>query len=236
MKRLFLFILLLAAARSAPAQEAPAVKPVDNTDEEAFALLDMLGARGFRFDLSAFTAAGEYAFAPYLEEYAAGEEQEDSGIRFGAQPNWRPVFPDDAFDSPGEREEWLADKTLSADGKKYLTFESIGLFIVPRNDSTSRMGFSFYGAMSGGFPPLKLRPLDNRDPAEYMYDVRPFKISPTAEKRQRVPLLLYGSFWWDEKYGVHRFCGESEFEPDLSNETLKQVPHYYVIGVEVEKK
>jgi hypothetical protein len=241
MKKGCVSLFLVFAAFFSRAQELPVVRIVENTNEEVFEMLRMLGAEGFRFDLSAFTADGDYVFAPYLEEYAGGVKQEGSGIQFGSQPNWRQIPSDDEFDSSEDRQEWLVDKTLSADGEKYLNFEDIGLFIVPQSDSTSQLGFNFYGAMSGGFPPLKLRPLENLDFAgdrsgyTYLYDIRPFKIRFSAEQKQRVPLLLYGSFWWDEKNRIHRFCGESEIEPDLSSEILESIPHYYVVGIEVEK-
>ena len=234
MKKSIFIVLFLSIACSARAQEVPAVKSVENTDEEVFEMLRLLGARGFRFDLSAFNA-GEYEVIPFIEEYVNGQKVEDDGFRFSAGPNWRPMIPDDAFRRPEDREKFLEGKTLSADGQKYLAYEDMGLFLVPQNDSTTRLGFNLYGAMSRGYPRLKLRPLENSDPARYMYDCRPFAIHPAAERQQHIPLLLYGSYWWDERINGHRFCGEREFQPDLASETLKEIPHYYIIGIEVRK-
>ncbi|MBR7026190.1 MAG: DUF5041 domain-containing protein [Bacteroidales bacterium] len=50
------------------------------------------------------------------------------------------------------------------------------------------------------------------------------------------PLLLFGSYWYDEQNKVVRFCGENSFPSDMSSPTLKLIPHYYVIGIYVIKK
>jgi hypothetical protein len=47
---------------------------------------------------------------------------------------------------------------------------------------------------------------------------------------------LFGSSWYDERFNIYRFCGENEINPDMSSEILKDVPHYYVIGVKFNKK
>lgn len=67
----------------------------------------------------------------------------------------------------------------------------------------------------------------------YAYEARPF-ILKDIKMGEFIPLLLFGSFWWDEQFGVHRFCGDNEIDPDLSTEILKYIPHYYVIGVEIK--
>ncbi len=47
-----------------------------------------------------------------------------------------------------------------------------------------------------------------------------------------IPLILYGSAWLDEKYNIIRFCGEKEIDPEMKAEILKDIPHYYIIGIE----
>ncbi|MCL2502285.1 MAG: DUF5041 domain-containing protein, partial [Bacteroidales bacterium] len=73
------------------------------------------------------------------------------------------------------------------------------------------------------------------DKAFFSYNTRPFKISEFKED-EFIPLILLGSSWYDERYNVFRFCGEKQIEPDMSSEILKDVPHYYVIGVRFVKK
>lgn len=224
--------MFVVAAAKAQTPDAPTPKLTENTREEIFGMLELMGAEAWRFDLSAFSDA-EYRFNPYFDEYVAGEkvEKEDE-LRYTLPSNWRQRFQD-----PDDWNKFIAEKNpkLSADGQKFLSFENMGMFIAPKNDSTKMVQISFYGggALSA---PLKLRPLRNTEEApRYSYDCRPFIIKPLEAEKQRVPLLLVGSYWWDEKFGVHRFCGVNEFAPDMTDEELKFIPHYYVIGVEIEK-
>ena len=69
----------------------------------------------------------------------------------------------------------------------------------------------------------------------YMYDIRPFQLG-NIQIGGFTPLLLFGSYWYDEQKQVVRFCGENAFSPDMASPTLKLIPHYYVIGVYVMKK
>lgn len=69
----------------------------------------------------------------------------------------------------------------------------------------------------------------------YLYMAKPFK-PQELKTSQFIPLVMFGSFWYDKKYGFHRFCGENEIDPDMSSEIFKYIPHYYVIGIEVNLK
>jgi hypothetical protein len=84
---------------------------------------------------------------------------------------------------------------------------------------------------------LKLQPVMSADSDElhYFYKDKPFKLDK-FEEGTFIPLVLYGSFWYDEKFNIFRFCGEKEIDPDMSSQILKYIPHYYVIGVEFVKE
>lgn len=69
---------------------------------------------------------------------------------------------------------------------------------------------------------------------EYMYDYRPFKVG-AIQLGEFIPLVLFGSYWYDEEAGFFRFCGEDELEPDLSSKMVASIPHYYVLGICVTK-
>lgn len=59
--------------------------------------------------------------------------------------------------------------------------------------------------------------------------------NPNADSLN-IPLVLYGSGWVDEQYGFMRFCGEREIDGnDKTGMILSNVPHYYVVGVELHK-
>ena len=81
--------------------------------------------------------------------------------------------------------------------------------------------------------PLSLKPLNApRYSNKYWYNIRPF-IVDTIEIGGITPLVLIGSYWYDSEAKLARFCGEEEFDKDLSSDTLKKVPHYYVFGIKV---
>lgn len=83
----------------------------------------------------------------------------------------------------------------------------------------------------------QLRPLvDGEGRSWYNYNTRPFRVGEVEDGF--LPLVLFGSSWADgyyDGYPLMRFCGESEIDPDLSSDILKNIPHYYVIGVNVKK-
>ena len=83
--------------------------------------------------------------------------------------------------------------------------------------------------------PLSLKPVVTPDRTFYHYGARPFRIDG-FEPGRFIPLVFYGSFWYDERANLVRFCGEREIAPDLSSEIVANVPHFYVIGVVLTEK
>ena len=77
--------------------------------------------------------------------------------------------------------------------------------------------------------------MKDSDKKHFNYHTRPFIIE-AFEVDKFIPLVLFGSSWYDERFNVIRFCGEREIDPDLSSEILKDVPHYYVLGIKFVKK
>ena len=70
--------------------------------------------------------------------------------------------------------------------------------------------------------------------SRYSYESRPFKLVPPFEKGKFIPLVLYGSYWYEPETGVSRFCGESIIKPDLSSDIVKNIPHFYVLGIKIK--
>lgn len=82
---------------------------------------------------------------------------------------------------------------------------------------------------------LTLQPLtNNKDRLQYAYESRPFEIK-NFKPSTTIPLMLYGSFWYDEQFDIHRFCGENELSPDMSSDMLTEIPHYYLISVKFDE-
>ena len=83
---------------------------------------------------------------------------------------------------------------------------------------------------------LKLKPILWGDKPVYHYGTRPFELVPPFKVGDFIPLMLYGSYWYDAEDNVTRFCGENFVKPDLSSENLlKGSQHYFVIGIKVEE-
>ena len=65
----------------------------------------------------------------------------------------------------------------------------------------------------------------------YSYVSKPFELTMSLEKDTFIPLVCYCSFWYDAEDKVTRCWGENFIKPDLSSDILKNVPHYYVLGI-----
>ena len=104
------------------------------------------------------------------------------------------------------------------------------------NDSTAIYTFNF--SEGRGFNGrLNLRAIyapEEPTKSRYIYESRPFELVPPFEKGEVIPLVLYGSYWYEPETGVSRFCGESVIKPDLSSDIVKSIPHFYVLGIKLK--
>lgn len=104
------------------------------------------------------------------------------------------------------------------------------------NDSTRLMMFEVPGEVIMPNQRFNLRAMkvaDFPDRTFWNYNTRPFKLGKIKEN-EFTPLFLLGSFWYDKRSKVFRFCGDTELDPDMSSDMLKQLPHYYIIGITVK--
>ena len=109
-------------------------------------------------------------------------------------------------------------------------------FLASDNDSIARYTFQFSEDM-GFSSRLHLMPIcDPNHPEEkwYMYNSRPFELVAPFEKGKFIPLVLYGSHWYEPETNACRFCGDNFINPDLSSDILKFIPHYYVLGIKIK--
>ena len=53
------------------------------------------------------------------------------------------------------------------------------------------------------------------------------------DKGKVIPLVLFGSYWYEKETGVSRFCGEQFIKPDFSSDIIKSIPHFYVFGIKI---
>ena len=108
-------------------------------------------------------------------------------------------------------------------------------FAPSSNDST--YVYSYQSDGGGGFnATLKLKPVfapEMPTKQAYRYESRPFELVAPVETGKLIPLVLFGSYWYEQETGHRRFCGEKLIKPDLSSEIIKSIPHYYVLGIKI---
>ena len=108
-------------------------------------------------------------------------------------------------------------------------------FAPSSNDST--YVYSYQSDGGGGFnATLKLQPVfapEMPTKQAYRYESRPFELVSPVETGKLIPLVLFGSYWYEQETGVSRFCGDKQIKPDLSSEIIKSIPHYYVLGIRI---
>ena len=78
---------------------------------------------------------------------------------------------------------------------------------------------------------LTLKPIAGAPQTVYRYQKVPYQ--PMAYAIDTfIPLVFYGSFWWDEDAKGWRFCGDAELteEKEKDSAFFKHCPHYYLIG------
>ena len=83
---------------------------------------------------------------------------------------------------------------------------------------------------------LMLKPIPGAPQTIYRYQKAPYQ--PTSFALDTfIPLVFYGSFWWDEQAKGWRFCGETELteEKAMTSDYFKYCPHYYIIGAVFHK-
>ena len=231
MKKLnYIFVLLsLCMVTSVSAQS---VKPQEATMDDYLPLLQASGYQVYSFDISEFLN-DTYHFSFKIKEYVNREEVQGNHRAFTLENRMM------IADFPEESQKKILEKGSAEDAEKGIYKQAKKLvigFIPSKVDSTQsvRMGLEGMGEMSQN---LKLKPLKSPDSDKmfYHYESRPITIDQ-FEEGKFIPLVFFASFWVDEKYGFFRFCGAREIGPALESEYVEYTPHFYVIGVEINKK
>lgn len=229
MKKIFIVFCVLTLSCAAFGQQ------IKNKNVELDDLLTLLGASGyelFSYDISEMLNA-RYDISFVKKEFAEGKETGSSNIIATSNKRLLTDYPESS------RQEALDGGLVIIDPEtKAVTHaEKISFGFLPAsNDSTKLLQIDVPGFVTAKNQ-LKLRGLPIKDSSKkfFSYNTRPFKIGAFKEG-EFIPLLLFGSVWYDEKFNIFRFCGEREIDPDMSSEILKDIPHYYIIGVKFLKK
>lgn len=198
-------------------------RPIGLTDVTD--VLNVMGVKMFHFDLKPFLA-DTYEVQVYVEEHEKGKASKRiRQFRMGKNKVSLKDLPAD----------FRKYKNLPEDAEMWNKITDLSLFLTSRNDSTALLTIKVPDAMTTSVR-LKLRPLGKEK--VYFYESRPYLLRNYLKADSlNIPLILYGSGWVDEKYGLMRFCGEREIDGnDKTGMILSNVPHYYVVGVELHKE
>ena len=227
------FLIILAGMVFGFNLNAQELKRTEADISDYIPLLNAVGYDVYIFDISSWKDE-TYNIEFTVREYVKGVLVEDplaSQMPRHILKNRRMLsdFPEDYWD------EILAEGPIYDRDKGILTMsEKISVGFAPVADSLRTMNMLLEN-IAAFRRPLSLKSQTTSDgKEEYMYDYRPFKVG-AIQLGEFTPLVALGSYWYDEKYDLFRFCGEDELDPDLSAGMLASSPHYYVLGMIVTK-
>ena len=229
MKKVFIISCMLLLAYITFGQQ---IRSRDVDIDDIMNLLRASGYELFSFDITEMLNA-RYNLHFIKKEFEAGEKIGSSNLT--VTPNKRLLT-----DFPGTTLQDILDagrSIIDPETQAIAHAEKFNIGFYPSsNDSIKMMQISVPDFVTSRRP-LRLRGLtiEDSDRPFYRYRVIPFRIE-AFEANTFIPLILVGSAWIDERFNMIRFCSEREFSPDMSNESLQNIPHYFVIGVRFDRQ
>lgn len=211
------------------AQESPKITQIDPQISDLFNVLEAMDVYLYRFNLKEFLN-NKYNISVYIDEY----EPKNSPKRIfnhNMGNNIRSLS-----EVPEEyREEWRKYKQIPEGKDEWEEIKEMSIYLRKQNDSTAAFTIKVPDSRTVN-KKIPLHQLETENFNAYFYSPRPFDFVATKiEESIEIPLVLYASAWIDEKYKVIRFCGEKKIDPEMNAEILKHVPHYYIIGLNIQK-
>ena len=223
----FLSFITLAFAKK--------IKEVEAGVEDYISLLNASGYEAYCFDISDLKDS-TYEITIELKEYSGGCDTVVSSKTLTVMNNRRMV--EDFMWRELDKEEFedIRQNSIDFENGVYKRADKVTIGFLPLvNDSTERylIEVENLGKIVGN---LSLKPItDDEGDISFLYASKPFHVS-SFQEGEFIPMVLYGSYWFDGKYHVIRFCGESQLTADMSSEMLQSIPHYYIIGVTINPK
>lgn len=229
MKQLLILIsnILIGMSITAHAQELKRTEPVFS---DYIPILKDAGYEVFSFDISSLKD-DTYNIGFAVREYVMGELVPDPLEGAFALTNRDMI----SGYSKGYQQK-IIEEGLAYDVEKdvFKLYEKMTVGISPSADSLKNVSFSIGKYRIGRDLPLKPMDAPGIVGKQFSYDTRPFKVD-TISIGEFVPLVMLGTWWYDEDAQTIRFCGDEELAADMSSGMLKRIPHYYVIGVIVTR-
>ena len=226
-KLIIILLCLCVVAGIANAQEKkPQVIQSEPQLEDIYNVLEAMDIHMFRFELKEFLNK-VYSVTVYMDEYENGKSPKQvHNIRLGKNIQSLNAVPEE------HRQAFREIKHIPEGKNEWENIKEMSIYLRKSNDSTSVCTINVPGTMKGGAP-LKLQAIEKYH--SYIYYPRLFKFQPIQDTDHlKIPLILYGSAWLDKQHDIIRFCGEREIDPEMKAEILKDIPHYFVIGIELK--
>lgn len=229
MKKLLLLLPLLVAGFSLSAQN---IKSRSIDAKDIISLLRKDGYDLYSFDLNDFMK-GDYNVKLHIKEYEK-DKGEINVQNFDAGVN-KILFSDFS----DEEKQYAKEIGLTQGMKRGVVYkiDKVNLGVVPSKEDSLMTLNVVYGNMGTVSQQLKLRSISypNCQYKTYSYEIRPFFIE-NFDDGKFIPLLAVLSWWYDDKANLIRCCGESVLKSNLLDEIFENVPHYYIIGITLEKQ
>ncbi|MDR2915381.1 MAG: DUF5041 domain-containing protein [Tannerella sp.] len=174
--------------------------------------LEFSGINIFKFNLTPFEK--KYKMVVFIDEYADGEKVNTQEV-FGGDNTYI------HFEEGAELQEMPTP---------YFDYIDQFVFYVKNDTDHSMLKYSSYSMEST----RKLEKKKLRDFQFYQwrtYSKANWKLNET------VPMLIYASSWFDDRYNVERFCGvmDLSLKEEFTQELLDNSPHYYVISCKISE-
>ena len=231
MKKVLLCLMISALAGSLHAQDSIRISPQEPQVADVLNILEYMDINIHRFDLAPLLKA-HYNVSFYVDEYKAGRKQQRvHSFMFGS--NIQPIneYPED------QQDEVRKKFGLAPDEDEFDYLLSATVTVRKTEDS---LAYIHVNAPRAGMMAtrVQLHPVGPPDGEKWcIYGTRPFRLDAVADADTvEVPLVFYGSAWYDEQYQLIRLCGESEIDPQLQADIVKMVPHFYVVGLRLERQ
>lgn len=226
---LLAFMVASTAAARAASGDSLRIAPKTPGQEEIMTALKALDIEMYSFDLNGLNSA-DRKISVYVDEYVKGNEKPNRVYSTNCGHTWQYMrdIPEDI------QAEVRKEYGLDADDDYFSRFSSLTTVFHRLNDSTTVLMMDLPGVLTVR-PRLKLYPISPYN--RYFYRSLPFRLDAMPPSgNYSIPLVLYGSGWYDERINVLRFCGENEIDPNLKAEIIGNLPRYYVIGIEVKEE
>lgn len=221
-KQIIITALLALVAMAGQGQE---IKRVTTKPENFMEHMNMYGYKVFTYDISSLrdVASGFTIVIREYDKFGMVDEKKLEGFRT------RTLISD--FDEEDQRVIYAKKNGDDMELGIYRLSKTLSIGFSPVQSDSIELVTIRSDRHDGSPYCLTLKPIPGAPQMVYRYEKIPYQ--PTAfELNTFVPLVLYGSFWWDRKTQTRRFCGEIELteEKAKTNNYFKNSPHYYIIG------